>query len=133
MGRDRVEALPIEVNRAGRAVRIELLYFAGCPGYAELRERLLRLLERASVDAEIVERRIDSERAARRERFLGSPTLRIDGSDVEADASDRQDYGLKCRLYETAHGLQRTPPDAWIAATIRAALTSERTHLTQET
>jgi hypothetical protein len=55
-------------------MRIELLYFDGCPVYAELRERLPRLLEQTSVDAEIVERRIDSERVARRERFLGSPT-----------------------------------------------------------
>lgn len=114
-------------------MRIELFYFDGCPGYAELRERLPSLLERASVDAEIVERRIDSERAARRERFLGSPTLRIDGNDVEDDGSARQDYGLKCRLYETANGLQRTPPDAWITATIRAARTSEYTRLTKET
>lgn len=109
------------------------MYFDGCPGYAELRERLPRLLEQTSVDAEIVERRIDSERAARRERFLSSPTLRVDGSDAEAYASARQDYGLKCRLYETAHGLQRTPPDAWITATIRAGLISEHTHLTQDT
>lgn len=100
-------------------MRIELLFFDGCPGYAELRERLPRLLDQASVDAEIVERRIDSEQAARRERFLGSPTLRIDGSDTEAGASARQDYGLKCRLYETEDGLQRTPPDAWITEALR--------------
>ncbi len=115
-------------------MRIELFYFDGCPGYAELRARLPCLLERASVDAEIVEcpHRLRASRPPR-ERFLGSPTLRIHGNDVEADRSARQDYGLKCGLYETANGLQRIPPDTWITATIRAARTSKDTHLTKET
>jgi len=102
-------------------VRVELFYFDGCPGHAELRARLPRLLEQAEVDAVIEEHRIDSEPAARRERFLGSPTLRIDGQDIDSDAADRHDYGLKCRLYLTEDGLQRTPHDAWITKALRAA------------
>jgi hypothetical protein len=47
---------------------------------------------------------VDSEQATRRERFPGSPTLRIDGQDIDSDAADRQDYGLKCRLYPTQPG-----------------------------
>jgi hypothetical protein len=34
-------------------MRIELLYFDGCPGHAELRDRLPLLLEQAGVDARI--------------------------------------------------------------------------------
>jgi hypothetical protein len=41
-------------------MKIELLYFEGCPGYGELRERLPRLLEQAGVETTIQERRIDS-------------------------------------------------------------------------
>ena len=63
-------------------MRIELLYFDGCPDHAELRARVPRLLEQAGVDATIEEHRIDSEDSARRERFLGSPTLRVDGRDM---------------------------------------------------
>jgi len=100
-------------------MRIELLYFDGCPGHAELRDRLPRLLEQAGVDAKIEEHRIDSEDSARRERFLGSPTLRVDGHDIDPTAEDRHDYGLRCRLYPSDTGLQRTPPDAWITETLR--------------
>ena len=80
-------------------MNIELLYVDDCPGHTELREQLPRLLEAAGVEAEIEERRIDSDRAAREERFLGSPTVRIDGHDVEPGAESREDYGLCCRLY----------------------------------
>jgi hypothetical protein len=86
-------------------MKIELLYVDDCPGHAELRQQLLRLLEAAGAEAQIEERRIDSEHAARAERFLGSPTVRIDGCDVEPGADSREDYGLCCRLY--ASGLTR--------------------------
>ena len=48
-----------------------------------------------------------------REHFLGSPTVRVDGRDVEPGAEQRQDFGMKCRLYATPDGLRGTPPDQW--------------------
>lgn len=101
-------------------MKVDLLYFDGCPGHGELRARLPRLLEQAGVDAVIEEHSIDSEGAAHRERFLGSPSLRIDGLDIDAGAANRHDYGLGCRLYPTEERLQRTPPDAWIMNALRA-------------
>lgn len=102
-------------------MKVELLYFENCPGYAELRERLPSLLERVGVVAEIEERRVRSEQAAQRERFLGSPTLRIAGRDIDRGATGRRDYSLGCRLYLTDDGLQQTPPDARIASALRTA------------
>lgn len=107
-------------------MRIELLYFDGCPSHAELRDRLPRVLEQAGVEASIEEQLIDSEERARRERFLGSPTLRIDGHDIDPIAEDRHDYGLRCRLYLTEQGLQRTPPDARITEALRGARCAPR-------
>lgn len=101
-------------------MRIEVLYFDGCPGYTEVRERLPLLLEQTGVDADIEERRVDSEQAARRERFLGSPTVRVDGRDVDRTATDRAGYGLRCRLYPAEDGMRRTPPDAWITEALLA-------------
>ena len=71
--------------------------------------------------AEDVElRRIESPEAAVAERFLGSPTVRVDGVDVELEASARDDFGLKCRLYSTAEGLRGTPPDLWVTRALNA-------------
>ena len=51
---------------------------------------------------------------AERERFLGSPTVRVDGHDIDPGADDRDDYEDECRLYPTDEGVRGTPPDAWI-------------------
>src|SRR3954471_22789561 len=103
-------------------MEIELLYFDGCPSHEAFLPRLRELLARAGVDAPVAERRVESDTDAQRERFLGSPTLRVDGVDVDPDAGERTDCGLKCRLYRTEEGLSRAPRDeCWLAAVRRAA------------
>jgi len=95
-------------------MKVELLYFDGCRGYGELREHLPRLLQQLGVAATIEQRRVDSEQEAVRERFPGSPTVRVDGRDVDPNTTYRAGHGLRCRLYATDEGMRRTPPDAWI-------------------
>lgn len=95
-------------------MKVELLYFAGCPNYEALTPRLRELVDEAGVEAEVELRRVDSDEEARRLRFLGSPTVRVDGSDVERGADERQGFALQCRLYRTADGVIGAPPDDWI-------------------
>src|SRR3954454_5513354 len=103
------------------AMRIELLYLDGCPSHEAFRPRLHELLRQAGIDAPIDERRVESDADAQRERFLGSPTLRVDGVDVEPGAGDRTDHGLKCRLYPTGDGLRGAPRDEWVLDALQAA------------
>jgi hypothetical protein len=100
---------------------VEVLYFDGCPNHEELVPRLRRLLREAAVDAHVELRRVPDEVAAESERFLGSPTVRIDGRDVEPGAERRTDFGLKCRLYRTERGFSGLPEDDWILAAVRTA------------
>jgi hypothetical protein len=102
-------------------MKIELLYFDGCPSHEAFLPRLRELLARAGVDAPVAERRVESDSDAQRERFLGSPTLRVDGVDVDPDAGPRTDYGLKCRLYRTHEGLSAAPRDEWVLSALRRA------------
>jgi hypothetical protein len=95
-------------------MRIELLYFDGCPSHDAFLPRLRALLAHAGIDAPVELHRVESDEAAQRERFVGSPTLRIDGADIDPGAGTRRDYGLKCRLYPNADGLAGSPPDAWV-------------------
>jgi hypothetical protein len=95
-------------------MRIEVLYFDGCPNHEQLLERLPRLLEREGVMAEVVVRNVLDQEHAERERFLGSPTIRVGGRDIDPTAATRTDYGLKCRIYHTPAGLLGVPPDEWI-------------------
>lgn len=56
---------------------------------------------------------MDSEAAAARGRFSGSPTVRVDGRDVDRTANETNDYALRCHLYPADSGMRRTPPDIW--------------------
>ena len=101
--------------------RVELWYFDGCPNHAALRPLLQRLLVEEGLRGPLAEHRVESEAAARAARFLGSPTVRVQGRDVDPAAAGRRDYGLSCRIYATPEGLRGTPPLEWVRAAVRAA------------
>jgi hypothetical protein len=101
-------------------MRVELLYFDGCPNYDALLPRLRRLVETSDAELDLETRRIETEDDARRAHFLGSPTIRVDGRDVEPVAEARDDYGLKCRLYRTDAGITGLPPDELLITALRA-------------
>jgi hypothetical protein len=95
---------------------VELLYFDGCPSHERLLPLVQRLAEQAG--AQVTLRRIDSLDHAEAERFLGSPTVRVDGVDVDPGAAARADFGLKCRIYRHDGQQSATPPEAWIRAAL---------------
>ncbi|MBS1879563.1 MAG: hypothetical protein JST31_08625, partial [Actinobacteria bacterium] len=82
------------------------------------------------VEADLELRRVESIEEAEHERFLGSPTVRVDGVDVEPGADERTDFGLKCRIYRTGEGASGAPPRAWIEAAIAAAGSGKADHST---
>ena len=98
--------------RTERRPVVELLYFDGCPSHARLLPVVERLADEAG--AELRVRAVETLEAAESERFLGSPTLRVDGADVEPGAEAREDFGLKCRIYRSADGQAGVPPERWI-------------------
>ena len=101
-------------------MKVELLYFDGCPSHERLLPRLRELLNEAQPGAEIELRRVERIGDAERERFLGSPTIRVDGSDVDPGARARQDFGLKCRLYRSNGETSPLPPEEWIRKALAA-------------
>jgi len=91
---------------------IELLYFDGCPSHEHLLPAVEQLAAQNGAQVEL--RRVETLEAAERERFLGSPTVRVNGVDVDPTAADRNDFGLKCRIYRSAEGVSPLPPEHWI-------------------
>ncbi len=100
-------------------MKIEVLYFNGCPSH----ERLLGSVRDLAAEhgAELEQRHIRTLEQAEEERFLGSPSVRINGLDVEPGAGDRTDFGLKCRLYRSSDGQSGLPPLLWIEEALRTA------------
>lgn len=102
---------------------VDLLYFEGCPGGQALAPRLRALVAEAGLDPAraLTLRRIETPEEARRAHFLGSPSVRVDGRDVEPGADARSDFGLKCRLYDSDAGPSPTPPETLIARALARA------------
>lgn len=104
-------------------MKIELQYFDGCPNH-DLAHALLGevLSERGVTDTvELVDVGEDT-KLAEQVRFGGSPTIRIDGNDIEPDFTDDGDYTLRCRVFQTKDGLRGLPEREWIESAIDQAL-----------
>ena len=94
---------------------VEVLSFEGCPWCAKLLPRLRELVGEAGGDRDVIEMRVvGSVGDAEEHRFLGSPTVRVDGRDIDPGAGGRDDYGLKCRVYRSGSGQAALPPEVWI-------------------
>jgi hypothetical protein len=100
---------------------IEVLYFAGCPNWQDAVEIVQRVANETGLDVEIRLVRVESAEEAERQRFLGSPTIRIDGGDVEDGADMRTDYALGCRVYSIDGKLAGLPPISWITRALSSS------------
>ena len=77
--------------------KIEFLYFEGCPSYIEALENLKQVLQEEDVDAVLELINVDSFEKTAKVGFYGSPSIRIDGLDMEGQTGD---FSYSCRIYE---------------------------------
>ena len=80
-------------------MKIELLYFEGCPNYAPAIEMLREALDSLGREDKIHEIAVCTEAEAEAIRFVGSPSIRINGSDLEPWARNTKHFALSCRAY----------------------------------
>ena len=81
-------------------MKIEVLYFPDCPNYVPALALVHEVLAETGIQAEMELVRIETEANAQRLEFIGSPTVRVNGVDVDLHgASVATDFGLRCRLY----------------------------------
>jgi hypothetical protein len=93
------------------APRIELLWWEGCPSWPDaLRELEAAVFEAGLDPGAIAVREIVGWENAEAERFPGSPTVRIDGRDVQPAGED-EPYALTCRVYHRRDGRVSPTPD----------------------
>src|SRR6266852_7053689 len=100
-------------------MQIDILYFEGCPNHAPTGARVKQIAADIGLADTVTEVQITTPEEAQQRRFLGSPTVLVNGVDIDPDARQEARYGLSCRVYPGVSGL---PPDAMI----RAALQSPR-------
>jgi hypothetical protein len=80
-------------------VRIRVLYFEGCPNQVETLELVRRVALEQGITAAVEAIEVRSPEEATRLRFLGSPSVQIDGVDVDPAARQRSEFAMVCRLY----------------------------------
>jgi hypothetical protein len=84
-------------------VKIEFLFWRGCPSHPEARDLLGEVLEASGVEATVEEHEVTTQEEAERLRFPGSPTIRVDGRDVDPDGAGTRP-ALTCRIYHLPDG-----------------------------
>src|SRR6478609_2431061 len=103
---------------------VELLFWEDCPSHAKALADLQEAMRETGLDPEgIVIREVREDADALRERFVGSPTIRIDGAEVQPASGEP--YGLTCRVYHRRDGrISPTPDPADLRDALAAALTT---------
>jgi hypothetical protein len=84
-------------------MKVEVLFVPGCPNYAPAVERVKQVLVSEALKLEVESVPVHTEEDARGLRFPGSPTIRVNGEDVEPVETTAT--GLSCRLYANRTGV----------------------------
>lgn len=103
---------------------VELLYLPGCPNHEEAAGLVRAVLQAEGVSAELIEIPVRDSDEARAHNFPGSPTLRVNGRDIEDVPADQLTVGFACRTYFVDGKPQGLPPLVWLERAVRAARVS---------
>jgi hypothetical protein len=85
-------------------MNIDLLYVVSCPNHLVALERLRATLSSENLQTPINEVLVSDAAMAQSLKFPGSPTIRINGQDVEPQSEQMTSFGLMCRLYSDGSG-----------------------------
>jgi hypothetical protein len=107
-------------------VHVEVLFWDGCPSHPRAVEELREAMAELGLDPSRIElREVDTDAAAAAERFVGSPTIRIDGADIVPPPAG-EPTGLTCRIYHRRDGrISPVPDPADVRDSLTAAMRSD--------
>ena len=92
-------------------MRVETLYFSGRPNHPQAVDCVREVLEQEDTQAEMVEVEVRDLQPRKRIGFLGSPTIPVDGQDVEPEARAERAFGRRTGV----------PLPEWIRAAVLQA------------
>jgi len=105
-------------------LKIRFLYFEDCPSHDEALQRLRRSTEAEGISADVEIVRVETAEDAEKFKFIGSPTITVNGQDIDPPAKPH--YALTCRGYRLEDGrISPLPSEAMIRRALREAKTKE--------
>ena len=108
-------------TEAGRPVRVEILARSDCQCSGMARIVVERVVDELDIPVEVKVIEITSQAQAKKRGFVGSPTVRVNGLDVEPGTNGSRDVTLGDRVYRGDRGLQGWPDARWIRAALLVA------------
>jgi hypothetical protein len=103
-------------------MKAELLYFDGCTAYQTALKHLEEVIQEKKLDAAVKMIKIEGDQQALASRFLGSPSIRINGLDIEPGAGKIKDFSMRCRLYLEDDEMSEWPSKKMIRSAIDSAV-----------
>lgn len=97
---------------------VRVFYFDGCPNHQPTVELAQAVIAELKVPAQVEEVEVRDIEDARRLRFLGSPSVQVDGVDIDPAARSQTDFAYGCRMY-CGSGV---PPRSMLVAALRRAV-----------
>jgi hypothetical protein len=101
-------------------MKIELLYFDGCPSWQSGLKNLHFALKTDGLDVSVELVQVLNNDDATRRKFLGSPSFRVNGIDLWEE--ERDVYSMSCRVYATPEGMKGSPSVSMLQEAIRQAI-----------
>lgn len=98
---------------------VAFLWFQDCPNHEVARAILREVIDDVAPGTTFDDIDATDPNVARTHRFPGSPTIRVDGKDVDPAFVDPGDYTPRCRLFRSDSGLVRVPERRWIEDALR--------------
>jgi hypothetical protein len=93
---------------------VEILYFDGCPNHHPAIALIERVSRELGIESNLQLVNVPDQQTAQRLRFLGSPTIRVAGVDVDPLTEERDEYALSCRVFRTEAGFSGQPDERWV-------------------
>lgn len=108
-------------------MKIELFYFDDCPSYEHALRNLTDALAAERLEEHVEMVPVLSEADAVAKRFLGSPTIRVNGVDTEGKDADQRAYAYGCRVYVDGGKSVGWPSVEQLRRALRESLSSSST------
>jgi len=83
-------------------MRVEVFYIDGCPNHKPAVERVKNVLKQERVSVALIEIEIHDETDAKKIGFFGSPTIRVNGLDVDLESRARTATGRRVDIIRVA-------------------------------
>jgi len=102
-------------------VKITLMLTENCSHHDQARAVLNEAIAETGVDAEIEETQVRTDEEAHNAGVIGSPTIRVEGLDVEHGDREPPETSPNCRYYNSPTGWLPVPDKGMIVRSIESA------------